>query len=273
MTINFNPQTGPNGERRGHSSKMFKTQAEAEEYAESKYAPVPKVTNQFDIEQAKRELSVFTEKLKEMLAEARAFEITDEETKKQAVEMGLQARKVGKNITDMGAEKTKKHRGYTAGVRNVVKVHTNITDEIEDVLKDKFKKRSQLEEMDRREQEKKAQAAARELRAKINKEAAEKKIDPIDIPEPVLPQKQAPTRTEEGSGSMKQVWTFEILDWTKVERKHLEAIATVAMEMTPAKAEHHPVIRKVFMPMIISGGVRQIPGIRIFQDDVPVWRG
>ena len=146
-------------------------------------------------------------------------------------------------------------------------------DTIEVDLKAKFREYSRLQEMKRREAEKKAQKAARALQAKINKEAAEKKIEPVPIPVPSLPLKQAPTRTEEGSGSMKQVWTFEIEDWTKVERKHLEAIAVVAMEMTPAKAEHHPVIRKVFMPMIISGGVRQIPGIRIYQDDRPVWRG
>ena len=214
------------------------------------------VIDPFDIEVAKTELSKYAEKLKEMLAEAHAFEITDEESNKQAVEMGLQAKKIGKTLTDTGAEKTKLHRFYTSAVRNLTKVHTNITDEIVDVLKGKFRNYSRLQEMTRREEERKAQEAARELQKKINAEAKKKKIEPIPIPIPALPQKQAPTRTEEGSGSMKKVWTWD---------KESYDFALIPDEY---KMIDGPAINKA-----IKAAVRNIPGIRIFQEDVPVWRG
>ena len=259
MPIDFNAATGPTE----HGIKV---------QSNSVHAAVPAPINPFDIEAAKAELSVHLEAIEGMLAEAKAFEITDELTNNTAVQMGLQAKKLAKRIKDAGAEKTKEHRAFTGAVRNWVRVYTDMLDSIESDLKGKFREYSRLQEMKRREDERKAQEAARELQKKINAEAKKKKIDPIHIPEPALPQKQAPTRTEEGSGSIKKVWTFEVEDWTKVDRNHLEAIAIVAMEMRPKKTEHHPVIRKVFMPMV-TAGVRSIPGIRIFQDDVPVWRG
>jgi len=220
------------------------------------HAPAPVLVDPFDIEAAKNELSVHEEAIKGMLTKAKAFEITDERTNSTAVQMGLQAKKLAKAIKAAGAEKTKEHRLYTGAVRNLVRVYTDMLDTIEVDLKGKFREYSRLIEMKRREAERKAQEAARALQEKINAEAAEKKIKPIDIPEPALPVKQAPTRTEEGSGSMKKVWT-----WDK-ENYDFEKIPD------DFKMIDGPAINKA-----IKAAVRIIPGIRIFQDDVPVWRG
>ena len=218
------------------------------------YGPPPAVINPFDIEPAKAELSVYEEKLKEMLAKAQRFEINDEESSRIAVQMGLQAKKLGKQIKEMGAEKTKEHRLYTGAVRNLVKVHTDITDEIESTFKGKFSVYSRLKEMKRREAEQKAKVAAEKLQVQINKDAAKKKIDPIHIPEPALPQKQAPTRTEGGSASIKKVWTWKLIDKAMVpdEYKALDAVA---------------------INTAIRAAVRSIAGIEIFQEEKTVFRG
>ena len=247
MPIDFKPKT-----------EVFKTRKEATEFAERHYAPSPVVINPFDIEQAKSELSRYEEKIKGMLTEAQAFEITDEASNSKAVEMGLQAKKLSKRVKEDGADRTKKHRLYTGAVKNLVRVYTDMLDSIESDLKGKFREYSRIKEMKRREDDLKVKEAARALQDRVNREAKKKNIDPILIPEPVLPQKQAPTRTEEGSGSMKKVWT-----WDKNEEE-------IDFDKVP---DEYKILNGPAINTAIKAAVRNIPGIRIYQDDVPVWRG
>ena len=218
------------------------------------HAAVPAPINPFDIEAAKAELSVYKDRLEKMLAKAKAFEITDDESNGMAVQMGLQAKKLGKRIKDAGADKTKEHRQFTGAVRNLVKVYTDMLSGIEAGLKEKFRDYSRIKEMKRREAERIAQVAAEKLQRQINREAKVKNIEPVHVPTPALPQKQAPTRTEEGSASIKKVWTWKLINITEVpdEYKILDAVA----------------VNKA-----IRGAVRNITGIEIFQEDKPVFRG
>lgn len=263
----------------GAASKSFRAQdamqtfngqmdKESEEYAAKQLVGA----DPFDIEPAKAELLVYEQKINEMVDKAQAFEIVDDESNSQAVQMGLQAKKLSKLVKEIGADRTKEHRTYVGAVRNFVKVYTTMLDSIESGLKEKFKDFSRLQEMKRREAERAAQKAAEQLQERINREAKKKHIDPIIIPEVALPTKQEAVRTEEGSGSIRKVWTFRIVDWSKIDRKLLEEIGKTAMAAKLKDAAHHPVISKVFMPMV-KAGVRSIPGIEIFQEEQTILRG
>jgi len=218
------------------------------------HAAVPAPINPFDIEPVRTELSANEEAVKKMVAKSRAFKITNDESNSMAVQMGLQAKKLAKRIKEAGAEKTKEHRLFTGAVRNLVKVYTDMLEDIETGLKGKFRDYSRIKEMKRREAERIAQVAAEKVQRQINREAKVKNIEPVHVPTPALPQKQAPTRTEEGSASIKKVWTWKLINITEVpdEYKILDAVA----------------VNKA-----IRGAVRNITGIEIFQEDKPVFRG
>ncbi|HDZ27506.1 hypothetical protein LCGC14_1200360 [marine sediment metagenome] len=250
MTIDFNKSAGANRE-----SVTPKT-GSAEWFNALGLKPtLPTTINPFDIEPAKAELSVHEEAIKEMVAKSRAFKITDDESNSMAVQMGLQAKKLAKRIKEAGADKTKEHRLFTGAVRNLVKVYTDMLEDIETGLKGKFRVYSRLKEIKQKEDERKLQEANRKLQAEIDRDAKKKKIDPVQLPEVALPQKQAPTRTEKGSASIRKKWTWdkETYDFSKIPDEY--------------KMIDGPAISKA-----IKAAVRNIPGIRIFQDDVPVWR-
>lgn len=214
------------------------------------------VPEPFDIEQAKAELSVHEEAIKQMLEQSKEHQITDETSNKAAIQMGLQAKKLSKKIKAMGADKTKEHRDFVSAVRNMVKLYTDMLDSIETGLKAKFREYSRIKEMERREAEKKAQEVAKRLQEKVNKEAEEKGIEPVQVPDVALPEKQQPVRTEEGSASVRKRWTWdkESVDFAQVpdEYKTIDAVA---------------------INRAIRAGLRNIPGIRIYQEEEAVWRG
>jgi len=213
-------------------------------------------TNPFDIAPIKWEMATYSMWVQDMVDDANAHQVSDDASNSKAVQMSLQAKKLAKKIKDKGAEKTKKHRAFTASVRNLVRMYTDMLDSIEADLKKKIKEYSSVKEIERREAEQRAQAEAQKLQKRINQEAKEKGIEPVQVPEVALPEKQQPVRTEEGSASVRKRWTWDKdhYDFRKVPDDY--------------KLLDEPAINKA-----IRAGVRKIPGITIYEDKDVILRG
>jgi hypothetical protein len=121
----------------------------------------------------------------------------------------------------------------------------------------------EAEERAKREAESKAQAEERakreaaEIEAARNKaqeEAAKHEIEAPTVLAPVIPAQEKVTRTETGtSAHPRKVWTFEVLD--------------VALVPTEYKIVDEQAIRDG-----IKMGIREIPGVRIYEETKTIFR-
>jgi len=213
-------------------------------------------TNPFDIAPIKWEMATYSMWVQDMVDDASAHQVIDDASNSKAVQMSLQAKKLSKKIKDKGAEKTKEHRAFVTSVRNLVRMYTDMLNSIEADLKKKIREYSSVKEIERREAEKRAQAEAARLQERINAEAKEKGIEPVQVPEVALPEKQQPVRTEEGSASVRKRWTWdhENYEFEKVPDGY--------------KILDQPTINKA-----IKAGIRSIPGITIYEDKDVILRG
>lgn len=217
------------------------------------HASIPAPIDPFDTTVAKARFAEFEEIIKKMVSTSQKFEVTDGASYRESIQMGLQAKKLAKQLKGIEEAYTKDHRLYVTTIRNFLKVYTEYLKTIEDDQKEKFTAYSHRIEMARREAERKAEEAARKLQKQLNKEAKEKRIEPVQVPTPALPQKQAPVRTAEGSASFRKKWTFRVIDLGKVPDKF-------------------KVLDEVAINRAIKAAVRNIPGLEIYQKETPILR-
>ncbi len=91
------------------------------------------------------------------------------------------------------------------------------------------------------------------MQEQINREAKKKGIEAPVVTAPVMPERERVTRTETGSSYQTKRWTFEIVDQEKVPRDYLMV--------------DNEKIRKA-----VQGGIRSIPGVKIFEKVVTSFR-
>jgi len=102
--------------------------------------------------------------------------------------------------------------------------------------------------MYRRMEEERARKEAEELQRKMEEEAKKKDTGQVIIP-PVVAQTPPTTMTaKNGSATVRKIWDFEIEDETKIPREYL-------------------CVDSVKIRQAIKEGVREIPGIKIFQKE------
>lgn len=253
-------------------------------------APPPAVTA-FDLETVKLALAPFKARIDDMVSQAKAIKITDEPSQVLAVEIGTTARKLKNQVESLRKSTVQPLNDHVKDVNNLAKSFTEPLDAAERDLKAKI---SAYQTQLRIEQERKAaeaREAARKLQEQIEaeqreiREAAERKakeaaealkketdeaaraalqrtIDeeteaanvPVQVAvSPVIPEAPKAVRTESGSAHQRMTWTFEIEDGAKVPRAYL--------------AVDEQKIRQA-----VKAGIRQIPGVRIFEQASTTFR-
>jgi len=209
--------------------------------------------NPLDPAPAKAKLQKYETEIQKMTDIAQAVEIVDQASNLEAVAMASQAVKLFKAIEHARKEIVKEPNEFIRGVNAFAKVYTAKLKAIESELKAKINSYSVKQEMIRREAERKAQDEARKLQAKIDAEAKKKNIKPVVVPPPVLPVKSEPTRTAEGSASTRKVWAWEVEDHSLIPFKWM-------------------VLDEKKVNQAVRLGMRNIPGIRIYQETKTVLR-
>lgn len=220
---------------------------------DTKQSIAPINSNIFDIEKAKKHFEKYIEEIDKTYEVAQQLKVEDQESNKKAVEIGTSAKKLYKKIEETRKSIIEEPNSFVKSVNSFARIFTDKLKSIEQLMKQKISQYRAIEEQKRREAELKAKKAIEELQKKLEKEAKEKGIEPVKVEAPVIPAEPKITRTESGSASGRKVWTFEVVNIDEVPREYLS-------------------LNEKKVRDAVRAGVREIPGIRIFQKEKTTFR-
>lgn len=211
----------------------------------------PEVVNNLpalNMDIARDKLKLYSTGVDKLVDQARAFRIDSEETQKGAVAFLGQIKTAAKGLEKKRDEIVDEPNSFVKAVRGLVKSFTDKLADAEISLKDKVLTYNRTLELKRQEQEALARKETEKLQKKLDKGAEKKGLDPVQLPTPIIPKTAPVTRTETGTAFTKKLWTFKILDETQIPREYLVASDTKIRDA-------------------IKGGIRDIPGLEIFEQE------
>lgn len=240
--------------------------------------------NPFDLVRLQTSLAPFREKVEELVVKSHSLRITNPTTNKTAVEMGGQLATLRGTIEDKRKAIIAPYDEIVRGINKMVKDFRDPIDKATGNLKLKIgaysreqaeiarriaAKKAAEEAEARRIQMEKDRAEALEKQRLADEEAARKQkeldaiakregvesvkvvAEQIEIPEEVevvvAEVKIGPTRTDAGTASTIPVWDYKVVNVDEIPRDYLEV--------------NHRAIKEA-----IKAGMRQIPGVEIFED-------
>jgi hypothetical protein len=210
-----------------------------------------------DFEAAKFNLLRFRTSVEEMKAEAAALEVEDPQGEGKGAEMTAQVKRLRKLIEAKQDEIIREASQFVRAVQAFTLPYRKDLEGIERAVKEKLSDYAYKKEMKRREAEALALKAAAEAQKKIDRQAKAAHIEPVQLPTPVIPKQSEPVRTESGTTSYVAQWTYEVEDVSKIPARYLLPDPT----------------NKAAVNESIRAGVRDIPGLRIFEKMVTRTRG
>ena len=210
-----------------------------------------KVADPFNLDYAKYQFQKYEDKIQLLITRAKDLEVKDDDSNAMAVEMIAQVAGLRKDLNDHRLQVIKEEDKFVRSVNSfVLSFSKKLEAIIKDVLKPKVGDYSYQLELKRREDERIMKEAADKKQAALDAEAKKKKVDPVIMPNMLAPRKPTPVRTESGTASTRYEWDCEVVDIEKVPRDYL------VFEKSKA------------MFAIKSGGLRDIPGLRIFEKPI-----
>ena len=231
-------------------SQVAESKAKPKKQKSKSLALVPKL----DIRKAQAQFAEYSKAIDGVVEEAQALQVIDDPSNKLAVTIGTQAKKLYNEIEKKRKEITEDSNTFVKSVNNFAKDFTVRLKDIETNLKQKISNYQYKQEMARREAERMAREEAAKLQKRLDEEARKKHIEAPVVSAPVIPKADKVTRTEDGGRSFQKMkWTFEILDEGRVPREYCQ--------VNPSA------IRQA-----ITMGVREILGVRIFEESSTVFR-
>jgi len=216
----------------------------------------PPMTPILDLDVAKRDLSPYREQVGNMVKEAMALTVDSEESNAIAVELGTRAKKLNKIVEAEKKRITEIPSDFVKAVRNFCKGFQDDLNRVEDITKQKTKVYDDILKLERRKIELEAQKATEKLQKKIDREAAKAGVEAPKIETPVMPELSNVTRTDSGSSYMRKKWIAEVIDED-----------LVPMEYKTKPIPDLPKINKA-----VKAGIREIAGVRIYQETKTIFR-
>lgn len=180
--------------------------------------------------------------------------IKDSDSNALAVTIAGQIKKTSKKIEDA----RKAYVGpFNAHVKDVNALAAEIRSPLERAEKDLKRKLNAFaaqQELERRKAEEAARKRAQEEQERLNREAEAAGVEAPVVPEVVEPEETTSVRTAEGTAYMQSRWTFELEELAKVPAEYL------MLDEKKVRAA-------------IKAGVREIPGLKIFEQKSMAIRG
>lgn len=214
------------------------------------YQPV-KSYDPLDIERAKKGLSVYDKKIKELKSKMDQFVINSAGALAACAEMVAKSANLIKVMETNRKETIADADTYVRAVNRFVKIFRDQVDAVVRTGKKKIGDYGYQKELDRRELAKKAQDEADKLQAGMDARAKKVGVAPVQMPAMVVPRKQDPVRTESGSASTRMAWTWEA--------DHIQS------DMVPRE---YLMIDPKAVDAAVKAGIRKISGIRIYEKPV-----
>lgn len=243
----------------GEMEISFEAALNPEAQAAAEAAPELPVLAPFDTQPVSARVEMFAQQVRLLLKEAEGIQIiTDQATADRATELGVMAKKLSKELVAHKQYYEAPHSEYVKKVRNLFKVFLDPLVAIPPMLGRKLSDWRIFQENERRRRIAEQEALARKIQKEEEqkaRESAEKgaAYTPVAPAPVVVPEVPKTTRTTEGSSSQRKEWTFKIVDPDKVPNEY---------RVIDEKA-----IRKA-----VKAGIREIPGVEIFQDYITGFR-
>lgn len=199
------------------------------------------------IEQARIDFDKYKVSVAVMDQKAAALDIIDDATNQTAVEMAGQSAAMFKKIEDKRKEIVKEPNEFIKAVNAFAKQYTERLDDIKRLLGFKITRYDQEQTRSRLEAQRKANEEAKRLQDEIDAAAKANNETPAVVVAPVVFETPKITRTSAGSASQKTTWTFEVKDFAALPDKFKQ-------------------VDRVAINAEVKAGIRQIPGVRIYQE-------
>lgn len=193
-----------------------------------------------------------------LVKECKKVTVKDDHTERDAVEKVSQVRGLFKRLDDTRKEGLEKYRGIEKGVNNAVRQWTDPLADAETHLKREIRNHQAALEMQRRKEEEIARQKAEKLRQKMQKEADKMGLEAPEIPVPSVPKRPSVVRgTGGGKVSTRKVWKAKLLDMKEL-----------ALAIGKGKAAKELLVfNQSLGDTMARNGVREIPGVEIYQED------
>jgi len=200
----------------------------------------------FDIEPPRIRFARYQEVLDEVVKKAKALDIKDEDSLKEAVLIGTSAKKLAKEIDSQKKETTAPYRSFTQAVNSFADQFLDKLEVIDTDLKAKITRYTVALEQKKREAMLAQQKAKDEFQKKLDYESKKSGTERVVLPEVTEPKAKSPVRSESGSAYQREYWNFAVTDIKLVPWEYLGVLDHLVREA------------------INKRGKREIPGLRIF---------
>lgn len=212
--------------------------------------------NVLDMDRVKAGFMKYHDLIDDMVQKAQAHEVKDDSTVKAAVTIAGEAKELSKKIEAQRKEIIEEPGKFVKTVNAFCKEFTNKLGKIESSLKFKIGQYQHKVELERRKQEETIRKANEELQKKLDAEAKKSGVEaPKVTPMPLPKQEGTVARSSEtgAAAHIRKQWKAEIVDPEKVPREFCS-----------------PDMKKI--SEAIKMGIREIEGVRIFEDISTVLR-
>lgn len=206
----------------------------------------------------KRGLIRFDKELVEVKAKVEALEITDDKSATVMIETGTQTKEILKSIESAVANRVGHIKKLIQEANAIIRYYKDEVGDIQDITKLKIGKWQREQEIIRQETLRKQQEEIDKVNEALRKQAEEKNlIAPKEIIAPVVTE-QKTLRTSGGAkATAVKRWVFDVVDIKELAGAVIEDnIPTTYIQ-----------VNQVIINQAIKQGIRQIPGLRIYQDE------
>jgi hypothetical protein len=209
--------------------------------------------NPYDLAPVRAQLQPFEDRLAAVAADASALEVKDEASNQTAAETLAVAKRLTKDLDAARKAIIGDADGYVRAVNNLAKALKDKLDGIARILTPKMSRYATLQEQARRAEEARRQKEAADLQKRLDAEAKKAGTEPVKVEAAPTPVPQGPVRTAAGTVQTRKVWKFEVEDAAQVPREFL-------------------IVDEARIRQAVRDGVREIKGVRIFEDTQIVTR-
>lgn len=203
---------------------------------------------EFDLAPVQVKIYLFQDAVNQLLEEAKTLVVHDAATKEKAVSLATMAKAKWDEIEKVRNEWLAPHRTFTKSVNNLAKLFQEPLKKTENLLRTKVTQQNNRDKIELARQQAQIQAQAAELQQAAEAEAAMSNMPAPTIVTPVLPDAPPIVRTAHGSASSTKTWSFDIEDADKIPREYL-------------------FVDEKKIRNAVKAGVREIPGVRIFEKE------
>ncbi len=215
--------------------------------------PEPKTSSAvLDPRVAKYQFDQYLDMVTDMVESAKSHVVTDADSNEKAVAMAGQAKAITNKIEKLRKSIVDAPNQFVKAVNNFAKQYTGKLSDIESNLKAKINRYQVEQQRARIEAQKRADEEAKKLQELVNQESKQAGIEPVQVSAPVIPV-QTVTRTDNGSASLRKVWTWKLID--------LKAVP-----------DEYKVVNDKAINQAVKAGIRNIPGIDIYEESQTVIR-